>query len=143
MSEAKTAQQIVDQIKRAVHTAHQLPPVFATPRTPYWPPVIRAFLQEPEAPPSIESIPTPGQLSELDQAIGWLMRVQGGTAKIIWARASGHSWDSIASMAGEGPDTCKAIWKTGVLTITRFYNHPEKRKAIKPLNLPVQRNVTL
>jgi Domain of unknown function (DUF6362) len=129
MTEARTAQHIVDQIKRAVRTAHHIPPVFAKPRTPYWPPVIRALLQESKAPTSIEGAPTPAQLSELDQVIGWLMRVQSETARIIWARAEGCSWDSIASIAGENPDACKAIYKTGVLMIARLYNTSERRTA--------------
>jgi Domain of unknown function (DUF6362) len=129
MTEARTAQQIVDQIKCAVHTARHLPPVFAKPRTPYWPPVIRALLQESKAPPSIETAPMTAQLSELDQVIWWLMWVPGETARILWARAEGYSWDSIATMAGENPEACKTIFRMGVLMITKLYNQPEMRTA--------------
>jgi hypothetical protein len=35
-------------------------------------------------------------------------------------------------------DTCKTIFRTRVYMVNELYNHPEKRKANKPLNLPVQ-----
>jgi hypothetical protein len=67
------------------------------------------------------------------------MRIQGEIVKIIWAHPEGHSWDGIANMAVESPDTCKAIYRTGVYTLAKLYNQPEKRTAWKASNLPVQR----
>jgi hypothetical protein len=150
----KTVLQIMEQLERAARTMRHMPPAFRKQRMGYWPEIIRSHWEAQASawdyekgrwrkmgPPRIT--PTPRQITEMDEVIEWLTWIPGEKARVVWARAEKFSWRKTAAIVGKAPNTCKTIFRTGVYTINELYNHPERRKAKRPLNLPVQQKATL
>ncbi|MFO0906795.1 MAG: DUF6362 family protein [Isosphaeraceae bacterium] len=118
-----TAQEVFDQVARAVRTLRKLPPVAVRSRFCNWPPIVRSFHEsygyaEATMP---RLVPTARQLSDLDAVIrwiAWLSRYGEEYPRIVWARAENRSWRHIATVAGLPKSTCEWRFREAIYALT-------------------------
>lgn len=77
-----------------------------------WPDVVRqaeeayGWTAERVRPPR----PTPAQITRMDEAISWLLWLDGEERKVVWARSIGMSWRRIEDMDGRSVRTLQNLF---------------------------------
>ena len=54
--------------------------------------------------------PSPAQITRMDEAIGWLLWLDGQERKIVWARSMGVSWRRIEDLDGRSIRTLQNLF---------------------------------
>ncbi len=63
------------------------------------------------------AIPSPAQITRMDEAIGWLLWLGEEERKIVWARSMGLSWRRIEDMDGRSIRTLQTLFTAALRRI--------------------------
>lgn len=94
-------QDIMERFEEAVYVAKRLPPVMPAGYRTAWPDFILTeleILQQDKKP--IRLLPTPEQLSRLDEVLNWIVLLTEIERKLIWMRANRKPWREVCGTLG-------------------------------------------
>ena len=78
----------------------------------------------------------PEAIDRMDEALSWLLWLDGAERQLVWLRAEGLPWKWITRRLGIGRTTAWQRWTMALLKITVRLNTTDEQKSpdIKPLN---------
>ena len=68
--------------------------------------------------------PSPSEITRMDEAIGWLLWLEGEERKLVWARSAGLSWRRIEDMDGRSVRTLQHLYTSALRRIHRRRARP-------------------
>lgn len=127
-----TPKDVAEQLEEAARTLRRLPSVTVRGFLSSWPPVIRDFWEafgwnavEVRAGP-----PSAGAIDRMDAALRWLLCLEADEVRLVWLRAEGVRWKSIAHRFGMDRSTC---WRHWTCALVKIAAHLNGSRATKPL----------
>ena len=89
-----------------------------------------------DAPRTRPAAPSPEAIDRMDEALSWLLWLDGAERQLVWLRAEGLPWKWITRRLGIGRTTAWQRWTMALLKITVRLNTTDEQKGpdIKPLN---------
>lgn len=115
---------VLDRLEVAIRTLRRVPTRDRAGSGRAWPDIVQDFWdcygRHDPTPPKL--VPTAKQISEMDEALGWLVwlaRHEGPTtARVVWAVAAGGSFRKVARLSGiKSHHTVKAYFIKGLYGI--------------------------
>jgi hypothetical protein len=127
-----TAKAVADRLEEAARTLRRLPPVKVRGYISTWPPTIRDFWEafgwnavEVRLGP-----PAPDAIDRMDESLAWLHVLEPDEVRLVWLRAEGVRWKSIAHRFGMDRSTAWRHWSCALIKIAA---HPNSTRATKTL----------
>jgi hypothetical protein len=118
---------IADRLEQAAYTMRRMPKVTVKGYGSAWPDVVREFTEAygyNEAEVSLGP-PTAKHITEMDEAMRWLLWIEKDEVRLIWLRANCLRWKLIATRMGWGVTKLKTDWKIAIVKIAHILNsHP-------------------
>jgi len=118
---------VADRIEQAAHTLRRLPKVAVQGYFSAWPPIVHEAMQAygwenvrvQPGPPSARHI------SEMDEALRWLMWLERDEVRIVWLRACGIRWKNIGRLLGWSVRKMQYDWHVALFKIVHRLGNPE------------------
>jgi hypothetical protein len=104
---------VADRLAEATDTLARLPDEPVRGHYDLWPKLIGAAARR--ARPAAAS---PEAIDRMDEALGWLMRLDPEERTLVWLRAEGLPWKWITLRLGIGRTTALQRWTSALLKIT-------------------------
>jgi Domain of unknown function (DUF6362) len=119
-----TPRDVAEFLEEAARTLRRLPPVTVQGFFSTWPPVIRDFweafgwnaVEVRLGPPSSDAI------DRMDAALRWLLCLEPDEVRLVWLRAEGVRWKSIAHRFGMDRSTAWRHWTCALIKIAAHLN---------------------
>ena len=119
-----TAKAVADRFEEAAQTLRRLPAVKVHGYIGTWPTIIRDFFEafgwhatEVRLGP-----PTPAAIDRMDEALRWLLCLERDEVRLVWIRAEGVRWKSIAHRFGMDRSTAWRHWSCALIKIAAHLN---------------------
>lgn len=120
----KTSVEVIDRLEQAAATLKRMPKVRLPECSGFWPEIIREFIEAYGyndadvrlGPPSAEHI------SEMDEALTWILWLDKDEAKLVWMRANGIRWKSIVRRLGKCIKTQQTNYRVAIVKIVSILN---------------------
>jgi hypothetical protein len=131
MSEVRwTAKDVAERLEEAAHTLRRLPPVKVRGYISSWPPIIREFWEAYGWHETKVRLgpPAPDAIDRMDEVLRWLLILEPDEVRLVWLRAEGVRWKSIAHRFGMDRSTAWRHWTCALIKISRT---PERRPCNK------------
>ena len=90
-----------------------------------WPDVVHRFEEAYGAERMRPPRPSPAEITRMDEAIGWLLWLDGEERKLVWARSAGLSWRRIEDMDGRSVRTLQHLYATALRRIFHRRARPD------------------
>jgi hypothetical protein len=115
---------VADRLEQAAHTLRRLPPVKVQGFKSNWPEVLRDVHEAYGWDGARVRLgpPTARQITEMDEALRWLMWLERYEVRLVWLRASCVRWKVIERRLGFSRAKLCADWKQSIIKITLFLN---------------------
>jgi flavin-binding protein dodecin len=127
----RTPKAVADSLEEAAQTLHRLPPVRVQGYFTTWPPIIREFWEAfgRHAAEVRLGPPTPDAIDRMDEALQWLHWLELNEVRLVWLRAEGARWKSIAYRFGMDRSTAWRHWSCALIKIAAHLNGMSATKA--------------
>jgi hypothetical protein len=88
---------------------------------PSWPPIVRTTIESYgwHAANARPAPPQGREIDEMDEALGWLVWLDGRDQKVVWARLNGAPWWRIAQRFGRGEGAVR-LWFSKAMDLIAF-----------------------
>jgi predicted DNA-binding protein (UPF0251 family) len=119
-----TPKTVADALEEAAQTLRRLPPVRVQGYVSTWPAIIRDFWEAygwHEAEVRLGP-PAPDAIDRMDAALGWLHVLEPNEVRLVWLRAEGVRWKSIAHRFGMDRSTAWRHWTCALIKIAAHLN---------------------
>lgn len=122
---------VADRLEQAAHTLRRLPKVGIDGYRSYWPPMVNEFHEAYgyNAAEARLGPPTARHITEMDQALRWLLWLTTYESKLVWLRANEVRWKLIQRKLGYSRSKLQCDWKAALLAIHQqlqnSYGHKE------------------
>jgi len=133
-----TPKDVAEHLEEAARTLRRLPPVTVRGFFSTWPPIIREFW-EAFGWNAVEVRPGPASsdaIDRMDAALGWLLCLEPDEVRLVWLRAEGVRWKSIAHRFGIDRSTAWRHWTCALIKIAAQLNasgatKPSQQKTVR------------
>jgi Domain of unknown function (DUF6362) len=119
-----TPKAVADRLEEAAQTLRRLPPVKVRGYIASWPPIICDFWEafgwhatEVRLGP-----PAPDAVDRMDEALRWLLCLEPDEVRLVWLRAEGVRWKSIAHRFRMDRSTAWRHWSCALIKIAAQLN---------------------
>ena len=115
---------VADRLEEAAQTLRRLPPVKVRGYISAWPPTIRDFW-EAFGWNAVEvrfGPPAPDAIDRMDESLSWLHWLEPNEVRLVWLRAEGVRWKSIAYRFGMDRSTAWRHWSCALIKIAAQLN---------------------
>lgn len=128
-----TPTDVADALEDAALTLRRLPSVKIRGYVSSWPPIIRDFWEAYGrhevavrlGPPAADAI------DRMDEALGWLHWLEADEVRLVWLRAEGVRWKSIAHRFGMDRSTVWRHWTAALIKIAARLNGMRATKTLQ------------
>lgn len=130
---AWTPKAVADALEEAAQTLRRFPSVRVRGYISTWPPVIRDFWEaygwnDVEVRPGP---PTAAAIDRMDECMGWLRMLDADEVRLVWLRAEGVRWKSIAHRFGIDRSTAWRHWTCALIKIAAHLNGSRATKTLQ------------
>ncbi len=124
-----TVVDVADRLEQAAHTLKRLPKVAVQGFFGTWPAIVRESMEAYgwEDAHIHPGPPSPRHITEMDEALRWLMWLESDDVKLVWLRACGIRWKAIGRLTGWSVSKLQHDWRVALVKITHRLAHPEEK----------------
>lgn len=121
-----TVSDVADRLEQAAHTMRRLPKVTVQGYFSAWPPIVREAMQAYgwEDAPLHVGPPSAKHISEMDEALRWLLWLERDEVRIVWLRACGIRWKAMGRLLGWSVRKLQYDWRVALFKIAYRIEHP-------------------
>ena len=119
-----TPKLVAARLEEAANTMKRLPSIKIQGYSSSWPPFIQEFW-EAYGWSTIKvrlGPPLPDAITRMDESLEWLCLLEASESKLVWARATGIRWKSIALRLNVTRQTLRQRWMASLTLITNRLN---------------------
>ena len=128
-----TAKAVAERLEEAAQTLRRLPAVNVRGYISAWPPTIRDFW-EAFGRNAVEvrlGPPAPDAIDRMDESLAWLHVLDPDEVRLVWLRAEGVRWKSIAHRFGMDRSTAWRHWSCALIKIAAHLNGMQQKRCNK------------
>lgn len=70
----------------------------------------------------------PGAIDRMEEVLGWLLWLENGVQRLVWARASGITWRQLETRDGRCRDTLRKIHDKALARIIARMEEDRRKK---------------
>ena len=99
-------------------------------RTAWWPDVVRQAsdaygYQDTHM---ARSVPAPGAIDRMEEVLGWLLWLENGDQRLVWARASRLTWRQLETNDGRSRETLRKVYDKALgVIVAQLAEKPRKK----------------
>jgi len=131
MADDWTRAMVADRLDLAADVMRSMPPVRPQGYVSAWPDYVHGFADQRDQEPQMKKpLPSPRMITQADEAMLWLRRVDKDIGEILWARANRKAWKGICWQHGISRATASRRFEYGLAVIVWRLNGravPRKR----------------
>lgn len=128
-----TPKTVAEAVEEAAHTLRRLPPVKVRGYVSSWPPTIREFWEAYGWHDTKVRLgpPAPDAIDRMDEVLHWLLILEPDEVRLVWLRAEGVRWKSIAYRFGIDRSTAWRHWTFALIKIAAHLNGTRATKTLQ------------
>ncbi len=124
-----TVVDVADRLEQAAHTLKRLPKIAVQGYFGTWPSIVREAIEaygwdDAHIHPGP---PSPRHITEMDEALRWLMWLEVEEVKLVWLRAYGIRWKSISKLSGWSVRKLQHDWRIALVKIAHRLANPTEK----------------
>lgn len=129
MTHPWTIEDVAARFEEAAHTARRLPPVRVQGYFNLWPPIVRSRWEvlASEDRDDTHFPPTPEAVERMMEVSRWVQWLTPEERRLVWMRAKGIGWRTIAIHFACDRSTAWRHWKKCIANVTQQLNNPDLR----------------
>ena len=99
-------------------------------RTAWWPDVVRqaseSYGYDETKTPWV--VPSPGAIDRMEEVLGWLLWLENGDQRLVWARASRLTWRQLETNDGRSRETLRKVYDKALgVIVAQLAEKPRKK----------------